>query len=177
LLAWWLYFQRAAKITEEVASTVAAKSAPLKLVENKMNAAKSEIKKLEDQAAPFIQAVRERDYWTTIMADINSRLPPEYIWITNFGPEQKTAENVPAQPKPGQKPEPVRLMITGLYADNPRGPEVVDEFVKNLKESPYYEIKDTEMQRTMADQFSWGWPYSFPLVLKDPIKLPQRTAP
>jgi len=112
LLAWWLYFQRAAKITEEVASTVAAKSAPLKLVENKMNAAKSEIKKLEDQAAPFIQAVRERDYWTTIMADINSRLPPEYIWITNFGPEQKTAENVPAQPKPGQKPEPVRLMIT-----------------------------------------------------------------
>jgi hypothetical protein len=118
-------------------------------------------------AEPFIQAVRERDYWTTLIADINSRLPNEYIWITSFGIEETTAENAPAPapaPRggPAQKGAPVRVMVKGLYADNPRGPEVVDEFVKNLEDSPHFKIKKEELQRTVPDQFSWGWSYSFP---------------
>jgi type IV pilus assembly protein PilM len=179
LAVWWLYFQRASKITEDVAATVTAKSQPLKNVENKMKAAQTEIKKQEEVAEPFIQAVRERDYWTTIIADINSRLPNEYIWITNFGLEETTAENTPTPPPkggPNQKGQPVRVLVKGLYAENPRGAEVVDEFVKNLKESPHYKVVEGDLKRTVPDQFTWGWDYSFPLELNNPIKLPKRAA-
>ena len=179
LTVWWLYFNRAAAINADVASKVEAKSRPLKAVENKMNAAKAEIKKQEEVAEPFIQAVRERDYWPTIIADINSRLPSEYIWITKFGIEETTADNAPPPPPrggPAPKAPPVRLMISGLYAANPRGPEVIDEFVKNLEDSPHFKVKKDELQRTVTDEFTWGWPYSFPLILENPISLPKRTA-
>jgi Tfp pilus assembly protein PilN len=178
LAVWWLYFQRASKLTEDVAATVATKSQPLKNVESKMKAALADIKKQEDVAEPFAQAVRERDYWTTIIADINSRLPSEYIWITSFGIEETTGDSAPPPPPKGGSAQkaPVRLIIKGLYAENPRGAEMIDEFVKNLEDSPYFKVKKDEMQRTVPDQFTWGWPYSFPLVLEKPINLPKRTA-
>ena len=176
LLAWWLYFTKAADITRSVAERVESKSAPLKNIERQMNAARAEIKKQEEVAAPFIEAIRERDYWTTIISDLNSRLPSEYIWITSFGPEEAGADAPPAAKpdKSGGKPkETVRLMIRGLYAENPRSTAVVDEFLKNLADSPYYEVKADELQRTVPDPSTWGWPYQFPIVLKDPIKLPK----
>ena len=178
LAAWWLYFTKATEITKSVTEKVEAKSGPLKNIEGKMNTAKAEIKKQEELAAPFIEAVRERDYWTNVIADINSRLPAEFIWITNFGPEEGTADAPPPEkPAKGAKPkETVRLMIRGLYAENPRGRSVIDDFLKNLADSPLYEVKADELQQTVADQVTWGWPFSFPIVLKDPIKLPKISA-
>jgi hypothetical protein len=67
-------------------------------------------------------------------------------------------------------------MIRGLYAENPRGTAVVDEFLKNLAESPLYEVKADELQRTVPDTATWGWPFQVPIVLKEPIKLPKITA-
>ncbi len=177
LAAWWLYFTRAAEITKSIADRVETKSAPLKNVDKQMNAARAEIKKQEELAAPFIEAIRERDYWTTVIADLNSRLPGEYIWITSFGPEEVAAGDPAPAAKPekgGGKPkETVRLMIRGLYAENPRGTAVVDDFLKNLADSPYYEVKADELQRTVQDQSTWGWPFQIPIVLKDSIKLPK----
>ncbi|MEO7317846.1 MAG: Amuc_1101 family PilM-like pilus complex protein [Chthoniobacteraceae bacterium] len=178
LAAWWLYFTKATEITQSVTSKVEAKSGPLKNIETKMDKAKAEIRKQEELAAPFIEAVRERDYWTSVIADINSRLPAEFIWITDFGPEETTADAPPPEkPVKGAKPkETVRLMIRGLYAENPRGRSVIDDFLKNLADSPLYEVKADELQQTVADQVTWGWPFSFPIVLKDPIKIPKISA-
>ena len=176
MVGWWLYFKQAADITAAVTAKVEAKSAPLKNIEERMNKAKADIKKQEETAAPFLQAIRERDYWTTVISDLNSRLPAEFVWITSFGPEPAGAD-APPPPKSGKggdKPkETVRFMIRGLYAENPRGPAVVDEFLKNLADSPYYEVKADELQRTVPDLSTWGWPYQFPIILKDPIKLPK----
>ena len=174
LAAWWLYFMKAAEITQSVATVVAAKSAPLKNIESKMKSARSEIAKQEELAAPFIEAVRERDYWPRVIADINSRLPAEFIWIVSFAPEETATDAPAAKPeKGGKNKNPVRLMIRGLYAENPRGPAVVDEFVKNLAESTLYEVKADELQRTVPDTQTWGWPFQIPIVLKDPINLPK----
>ena len=175
LAAWWLYFTKATEITQSIAAKVEAKAAPLKNIEGKMKAARSEITKQQELAAPFIEAVREREYWPTVIADINSRLPSEFIWITSFGPEETTADSPPPvkSEKGGKQKETVRLMIHGLYAENPKGRTVIDEFLKNLADSPLYEVKADELQQTVADQVTWGWPFSFPIVLKDPIKLPK----
>ena len=173
MAAWWLYFKQAAEITQSVTAKVETKSAPLKAIENKMNASRSEIKKQDETATPFLQAVRERDYWTTVFADLNSRLPAEFVWITSFAPEETTGGEAPPPSKGGKAKENVRFLIRGLYAENPRGPAVVDEFLKNLADSPLYEVKADELHRTVPDTSTWGWPYDFPIVLKDPIKLPK----
>jgi type IV pilus assembly protein PilM len=176
LAAWWLYFTKAAEITESVASTVASKAAPLKNIEGKMKDARNAISRQEEQVAPFVEAVRERNYWTNVIADLNSRLPAEFVWITNFGPEEESADAPPPEKGAKGKPVPVRIMIRGLYAENPRGTAVVDEFLKNLAESPLYEVKADELQRTVPDTATWGWPFQVPIVLKEPIKLPKITA-
>ncbi len=181
MAGWYLYYTQAAVITAGVVEKVEAKIRPLKDVEAKMNAARSEIKKQEETATPLLRAVRERDYWTTIINDINGRLPAESIWITSFGPDTATGDNNPApvQPGPGggqgAKKEPVRIIIRGLYCDNPRGTAVVDDFLTNLEQSPHYEIKKDELKRTVPDENTWGWDYEVPLVLKDPIKFPKVT--
>ncbi len=172
LAAWWLYFTQGAKITETVVSDIERRSAPLKGVEAKMNAARAEIKKQEQTAAPLMGVIRDRDYWATIIDDLNSRLPNEYIWITSFGPEEITADAAADAAKKKEK-ETVRLLVKGIYADNPRGVDVLDEFVKNLEDSPNFEIKKDEMLRPTPDGSTWGWNYQFPLILKDPIKLPK----
>ena len=175
LAGWWLYFMKAADITQSVTTKVEAKSDPLKNIEGKMNKARKEISDQQKLAAPFIEAVRERDYWTTVINDLNSRLPAEFVWITSFGPEEAAAD-APPPPKPekGAPPkETVRLLIRGLYAENPNGTAVVDDFLKNLADSPYYEVKADELQRTVQDTLTWGWPFQFPIVLKEPIKLPK----
>lgn len=141
-----------------------------------MTKARAEIAKQQEMAAPFIEAVRERDYWTGVINDLNSRLPAEFIWITSFGPEETAGDAAAPPPKPEKGVQPkenVRLLIRGLYAENPRGTAVVDEFLKNLADSPYYEVKADELQRTVQDSLTWGWPFQFPIVLKDPIKLPK----
>ncbi len=174
LTAWWLYFSKAADITQSVTTTVEAKSGPLKNIEGKMKTARSEITKQDELAAPYVEAVRERDYWANLIADLNSRLPSEFIWVTNFAPEETTAEATGTKPEKGAKSKAsVRLIIRGLYAENPRGPAVVDEFLKNLAESPLYEVKADELQRTVPDSVTWGWPFQVPILLKDPIRLPK----
>ena len=176
IAGWWLYFMKAADITESVAAKVEEKSGPLKNIETKMIKARGDISKEQELAAPFIEAVRERDYWTAVISDLNSRLPAEFIWITSFAPEETAADATPTptpKPEKGKAKEKVRLLIRGLYAENPRGTAVVDEFLKNLENSPYYDVKADELQRTVQDSVTWGWPFQFPIVLKDPIKLPK----
>ena len=165
-------------MTEEVIANVEGRSAPLKNIESQMNAARSEIKRQQETAAPLTRAIQERQYWTTIIDDINSRLPKEFIWITSMTVDQSTPDN-PTPPAKGQAAAPkesVKLLMRGLYADNPRGTAVVDDFLKKLEESPHYELKRDDLTRTTPDEATWGWEFSFPLVLKDPITMPKLTS-
>jgi type IV pilus assembly protein PilM len=174
LTAWWLYYTKAAAATQEVIAKVEARSAPLKAIETKMNAARSEVKKQEETAAPLLRAIQERDYWATIIDDINSRLPPEFIWITNFAPEPESTEGG-SQAKPNASKGSTNLLVTGVYCENPKGANLFDEFVAELEKSPYYTVDKNpdKFRRPTPDDVSWGWEYQFPLVLKDPIKLPK----
>lgn len=177
LSVWLFFFQRAASVTAEAAAKLDLQSAPLRAVEGKLNSARNEIKKQEEAAAPLLLAVHERQYWPTLISDINSRLPKSFIWVTNMGLEEVKADGSGAPaPAPGAKvaTQPsTRLIIQGLYSENPRGIAVVDEFLANLAESKLYEVKKDELKRTVPDDLAWGWEFQFPLVLKDPINLPK----
>jgi hypothetical protein len=141
---------------------------------------------------PLVKTAEEREYWSKALADLNSRLPAEYIWITSFEPPSKddlkkaeaaaAAPTTPAaRPRPGApKPEApsVRVFVRGIYlsrdAGNNAGPAVVDEFATKLQESPYFEpiLKGEEgFEREGDDKPQWGFKFAIPLKLKNPIDL------
>jgi hypothetical protein len=130
-----------------------------------------------------------------VLADLNQRLPKDFIWLTSFEtptPEMaaksaeaaaKAAEEPGVRPKPRRGEEtpsepPVIVMVKGLYlsADggNNAGPAVVDEFIAKLKESPYVEpIEDPNAGylRASDDTAEWAFKFALPLKMKNPISL------
>jgi hypothetical protein len=192
LASWWQYHARAAAETRKVTVTLTEKARPLQADEKKIKGTRDEIQALQDYVKPLVKAVEEREYWSNAIADLNSRLPVEYIWITSFQPPSKeelkkaeadaaAAGAAPgAKKKPGAAPAeaPVRIMVKGVYlsrdAGNNAGPNIVDEFAKNLQDSPFFEpiLKPEEgYMREADDTQKWGFGFAIPLQLKQPIEL------
>ena len=162
-------------------------------IEGRISTTRRGIEELQQYVKPLVAAVEEREYWSKALADLNSRLPAEYIWITSFEPPSKdelkkvaapdTAAGPGGRNRPGAKdavPPPVRVMIRGIYlsrdAGNNAGPSVVDEFAAKLQESPYFEpvLKPEEGFEREADDIAtakWGFRWAIPLNLKNPIDL------
>ena len=182
LTGWWLYFGRAAAVTDQVSETLKPKVDTLKSFENRMNAARAEIKAQQETAAPLLTAVEDRSYWVKIIEDINTRLPKDFVWITSFDakkPEAKT-DAADASPPVGGKwkasaSSGPTLMLKGLWLYNDRGPLVFDDFVAKLKESPLYEVVTDDKKgyvRSVENDAEWAYEFAIPLILKNPITLP-----
>jgi type IV pilus assembly protein PilM len=183
LAGWALYFMRAASVEAAVLSQLEPKVKNLKAFEGKFDAVKKEIKTAEETAVPFVQAATDRDYWLRVIDDINTRLPDRFIWVTllepaYFTPDNK-AEPVPFETSMSSAAVPkgtLGLRVRGLYLENPKGANVVDEFLKNLTESPYFDInpdKKTEVipVRVPPNAIDWAYDYELHLNLRKPIPL------
>lgn len=194
LLAWWKYYERAAGATREAAQKLEAKGRPLTTLNKQILTAKEDIKALAASTEPILKVAEERDYWVNVLADLNQRIPPQYIWITSFEPPTKEQIKKDEQdrekvaPAPGKKPvtkkaeEPaapsIIVTVRGLYlsrdAGNNAGPAVVDEFITRLKESPYFmpvEDANAGYLRANDDTNDWAFKFVLPLKLKKPISL------
>jgi type IV pilus assembly protein PilM len=188
IAAWWQYYERAAVATDEVEQTLSTKAAPLTAMEGKMKTAKGEVEQLAASALPLIRVSEEREYWVELLADLNQRIPKDFIWITQLelaGKEapknEAEAPEAPPKPQPGagkpkRGPSSVVLMVKGLYlssaANNNNGPGVVDEFIKNLKESKHVQpIEDAAagFVRASDDTPTWAFQFVLPLKLSNPI--------
>jgi type IV pilus assembly protein PilM len=192
--AWWQYYEHATTATGEVTQSLGEKAAPLKSLEDRMKAARIEVDKLGESALPLEKIAHEREYWVNVLADLNQRIPKEYIWVTSLehvapDPLKKEAEE-PQNPRNAQpnRSNPRKgadrggpatiLTIKGLYlsrdAGNNAGPAVVDEFIAKLKESPLVEpIEDASAGyvRASDDTADWAFKFVLPLKLKNPINL------
>jgi type IV pilus assembly protein PilM len=178
LAGFWVSFWQKAALEQKALESIQPKVSGLKVLEGKFDAVKKELKAQQDTVAPLLQVVNEREYWSKIIDDVNSRLPEKLIWITNFEPGTFNATGFnssiggslserKSQDQPQSGGGKAGVKITGLYIDNPQGAAVVDEFVKNLSESPYY---DAEMKkRTPPTGTEWGYDYELQLTLKTPI--------
>ncbi len=191
LAAWWQYYERAAVATNEVTQTLTAKAAPLKTLDDRMKAARGEVDKLSESALPLAKIAREREYWIDVLADINKRIPKDFIWVTSFEvvpPElkKKADEENAAKPAGGKSkskkggdggPETI-VMMKGLYlsrdAGNNAGPAVVDEFIAKLKESKFVKPIDEASAgyvRASDDTNDWAFKFALPLKLTNPIQI------
>ncbi len=175
LAGWWLFYNHATAVTKDVLGRVQPKAAELKGFETRMKKVDDEMKAQEADASPLIHAIDDRQYWTAVLSDINSRLPKEFVWVTSFEPQVVPPDTRP-QPA-GRKPAGPAVAETvvqlhGLYLDNTRETEVVDDFVGKLAESELYTPEKDKLKRVVPNDTEWAWEWSVPLKLKAPIALP-----
>ncbi len=199
--AWWYYFSQAASLTQTQLESVNSDVQKLEGVANQFTALDSEIKTLQESAAPLLLAAAERSTWAEIVDELGAKLPQRYLWITNLQPLsggrpfnfaglKSAAQPAAAQPRnqaaaqpaatPAGPPKIDALQISGLYLSNPpneREARVIDEFVDKLRESSTFQLegkKNEEIitQRTTPDGRSWAYAYTIILPLRNPIALP-----
>jgi type IV pilus assembly protein PilM len=182
LAGFWLYYTHAAKVTQDVVDAVSPKVATLRNFENRMSAVRNDINGLKEHVEPLITTIGEREYWLKILDDVNSRLPAEYVWVTNI--DTRIAEvraEAPVKSGPGAKAkappkeETVILVLKGLYLVNDRNTAVVDDFVTKLSESELYTVLKDDMKRSVENEAEWAFEYEIPLALKNPISIPAKT--
>lgn len=186
--AWWLYFDRARTITDEMGGAVNADVSRLEKLAGEMDKIAAEQKKLESTVAPLLLAASDRTAWVGLFDDLGARLPARYIWITELTPVTSGGKSAAGPARPGQPaaapaasgpPAIIALEIKGLYLDNPpneKEARIVDEFVENLKASPVFNLPDDKAkiitQRTTPTGESWAYGYTLVLPLRTPIPLP-----
>ncbi len=54
--------------------------------EKQNNAVKADITKIKENAAPLLQTVDDRQFWTHVLTQVHTALPEKYIWITLLEP-------------------------------------------------------------------------------------------
>jgi type IV pilus assembly protein PilM len=192
LAGFWLYFLRAAAIQSAVLADLNSKVTTMRGYEDKFNRLAKETNELKARSAPLVQTVDDRQFWPRIISELNARLPEKNIWITLLEPRSggKTLNledlNKPLVPVeanavvlPGQKPtRPVvdSIHVKGLYFFNPNEDRVVTDFVKNLSQSPYFNLDKSEKivvpLRTPQNDKEWAFEYELQLKLKQPMTLP-----
>ena len=189
LAAWWLYFNQAAKVTDEVLVRVQADVSKLDGIAQQMDKLAAERKKLETAVAPLLLASAERSAWAEIFDELGAKLPARFIWVTELQPvgAHAAASDKPEPPRPPRPGQQTRsgpasitaLEIKGLYLDNPpneKEARIVDEFVDNLKTSPVFALPEDKAkiitQRTTPTGESWAYGYTLVLPLRKPIPFP-----
>ena len=183
--AWWQYYENAASRTDDVTQNLKQKAAPLAALDKDIKAAQGEVEALIKSVQPLAQVAQEREYWVNLLADLNSKVPKDFIWITSLdlasNAGKKEEPEAPAKPgqnrtKPAKTPS-VILMAKGLYlsrdAGNNAGPAVVDEFIANLKTSKLVEpIEDARAGYIRQNDDTvdvWAFRFVLPLKLTNPI--------
>jgi type IV pilus assembly protein PilM len=194
LLAWGVYFWRAAQIEERATARLQEKVDAMRRIETQMSQVRKETAALDAQSAPLVAAINERSFWPLVLEDLNSRLPNENIWITELvptsggkplgAPDARTiavATPVPttSPPRPGAMPGAPAidgLLVRGLYLFNPKQQEVVVDYFRNLVGSPWFAIDPTNQAKvikpTTPNDTEWAFPYEMRLDLRQPVPLP-----
>ena len=196
LAGWWLYFLRAAAIKEKVLGDVNTQVSTMQGFESRFKKISGDINSVAAISAPLGQAVDDRQAWARIIGELNSKLPPKYIWITSLEPTVggkpvvlgdpnrplgagPSGYGTPAPAKPGAAKVPAMdgLRVKGLYLYNEaKGDRVVSDYVANLASSSFFKL-DTANEKTIIlnrapqNQTEWAFEYELQLNLAHPIPL------
>jgi Tfp pilus assembly protein PilN len=161
----WLYFLRATQVKNDVIDKLVPQVKSLQALSAEFDKARTDIQAAKASAEPFVTAVQERDYWARLINDFNSRLPPQYIWITGFGfppasgPGAQGGGGFHGGMRPGNT---LRLHGLFLMASNTG---LVDEFADNLRKSPFVASANVS-QRATLDAAYWDFNYEIQVELK-----------
>jgi type IV pilus assembly protein PilM len=192
---WWAYAARLSAITNNQLQEVKAQVEQLRGYANNIAREKEALVELETKANQIANALLGRTEWLHMMAEINRNIVPD-LWLTAFKPVvpqpqlstirtpgrlpagrgfvPTVQEPTPAAPKKEEITE-IELEGAGVHSEaNPqRGRELVDEFVRNLRHSPYFDPNGVQVKREPSLSVT-GPNFTFTILIKlsQPIPLP-----
>jgi Tfp pilus assembly protein PilN len=177
LLAWGYHLSNSAALANKLIERQKPKVDKLTKLDKQIKASQSEIQSVIEKAKPLELISRDRQYWTMLVNHIHSKLPDEKVWITSFEippPESATKPsgglrgkaNTPATPEKKDPRE--RLVLKGLYLENPKGIAVVEEFGKALQNSDLYDVAPEQewTRNNVVNPTEWAQEFAIPLYLK-----------
>ena len=167
----------------------------MKRIESQVNEVRKETAALDSLSTPLVEAINDRSFWPQIVEELNARLPPEDIWITELVATSAgtplvapDARLLPAEASPPSTVSPPRarsaptelaidgLLVRGLYLFNPKQQEIVVDYFRNLVGSPWFALDPNNQAKvikpTTPSNTEWAFPYELRLDLRKPVKLP-----
>src|SRR5262245_6014633 len=195
VLGWSAYYTRAAQVAQQTAEIIHQKNNTMHHAEGQLEKLKKDITALDNTATPLITAVNDRNFWPQILEQLNSRLPPSDIWITELaatsagkllGVSEKRAAESASTPPPTPAGATARTAATaaidginvrGLYLWNPKQQEIVVDYLRNLANSPLFVVDPKTPERfiksnSVPNDTEWAFPFELQLPLKKPVKMP-----
>ena len=196
LLGWGVYYTRLAQVARHNATGVEEKIAVMRRIESQISERRKQMAALDLESAPLVEAIKAQSFWLHTIEELNARLPPEDIWITELvgtsggkpfgpirGPTPPAALDSAATPPPaphGAKdatpPAIDGVLVRGLYLFNPRQQEVVMDYFRNLSGSSWFAIDPNNQAKvlrpTTPTNTEWAFPYELRLELRAPVRLP-----
>ena len=122
--------------------------------ETEIKVAREKEIKLISQYTDILNTTAQKVYWAELLNDLNLRMDHR-IWIASFQPDKTGGPRPVAAPKPtpgpqGKKPknappvvvEKTYYIIEGFCLNENKSTDGVTKFVKNLKDSPFFDIVD-----------------------------------
>ena len=200
-LGWSAYYARAAQVARQSIRTLQQKNDTMRVAETRLDTLKKQTASLDSVATPLITAIKDRNFWPELLAELNARLPEADIWITELyatsggkplgAGEKHIAEKITTPPPvlspspPGRsktKPESTGaaidgIVVRGLYLYNPKQQEIVLDYFRNLADSPFFVVDTKNPERvvksnSVPNDIEWAFPYELQLTLRKPVKLP-----
>jgi type IV pilus assembly protein PilM len=193
LLGWGIYFARATQVIQRSAEQLQPRIDVMRAAERKFEGLNKQTAALDKAATPLVTAINQRGFWVQLVDDLNTRLPPEDIWITELIPlsagkpvgvdDKHTAEaaanptaTAPARKASGSAPAIDAVLVRGLYMFNPKQEQLVVDFFRKLVGSPYFAVNPADQSRviksTIPTNTEWAFPYELHLELRNPLPLP-----
>lgn len=174
LAAWYVYAVKATMVTRDETSRISASIAEEKDVSSKMQKISTEQTAIANTATQLLSAVRLREAYPVILADLSARVPARFLWITEIQPVgDATQKGVPVKPSDVQGPINA-LLVKGLYLDNPRQASVIDDLVTSLQSSEIFAVEEKEKSKIITQRGSpsgeyWAYPFSLRIPLRAPF--------
>jgi type IV pilus assembly protein PilM len=177
LVAWGIYGSSAAQATRHETEKITLESKQMMDISQKIQTLLQKQTEIRKTSADLLSIVQLRDIYPKIVAELASKVPDRFLWITE----------VQAATDPAQKGSTVKstdtllkaVIVKGLYLDNPRQASVIDDFVMNLQSSDLFAVDEKEKSKLITQRSSpsgefWAYPFTLRVPLRNPIpsKLP-----
>jgi hypothetical protein len=184
--------KKAAETALKIQQELTPKLQTLEKLDQQIKKAQSDLAETYRSARPYEKAVAERDYWVRLINHVHGCLPQKYVWITSW--EIQEAEPVkgargtlpgetqrfgatpalPQTPTTANQTPPTpalpKLIVKGLYLENPAGARVVHDFGEKLRNpNPFFEVPESDKWEIInkANPSEWAQAFTIPLTLND----------
>ena len=172
LFSWYAFALHATRVTLEKTGNLSNQLKDTTILAEGIQQTQSKIEANQKTGEAFLALVQLREAYPDILAELSSKIPDRFLWITEILPAGES-------PQKGVSPKTQdailkTLVIKGLYLDNPRQAAVIDDFVNALQSSTIFAFDEKEKSKIITQRGSpsgdyWAYPFSLRIPLRNPV--------